>query len=372
MWPSIVLVMLLGETADGTAPQCGWWQRDDSGSWVVPRVTPSSGVLLPLRLERGFPVPYGRIVARLEPGDLDVVVKDAAGQIHAGRLQWEDAYPEVFAEGFPHERDLWWEPLAPLAEGSYSAEIKVGSPPRRGSCADTGYQPWATTFEDVMTFTVRTELPPVPTITIEAAFETGSLAPGSFSTARTCPDGKPCATCEGRPGVVCFVREPERIGRALRGQITLAGFELGPLRSYIFNVRVPGSQTQSERSYSTWGTLPGETHVPLEASMIVTDPTLEFELYAFVTRGRMAFASARLEVQGLLEPQCLDEACAACQASEAACGPVVPPWEQPDPDPHIEGEIRSGCQGSASMTSWLLGLSVWVVFVARRRSRQAR
>ncbi|MBL8786998.1 MAG: hypothetical protein JNJ59_18985 [Deltaproteobacteria bacterium] len=376
MWSSIVLVLLLGETTspgDYTVPKCGWWQRDEAGSWLVPRVTPSSGVLLPLRLDRRSLLPYPYDEPRLEPSDIQVVVKDSSGQAHAGQIRWEDAFPDVFAEGFPHERDLWWEPLAPLAPGAYAAEIAVGAPPMREVCAAQGYESWAIAFEDTLAFTVEAEPPPIPRISIDASFQSPSLQPWSFSTARSCPDGNPCAPCEGWPGAFCFGPESSQITRALYGQITLEGFERGPLRSYIFNVRVPGSQGGNGFSY--WGTLPGETHVPLRAEMTVTDPTLEFELYAFVTRGRIAFASAKLDLGNPADPPlaCPDDSCAACQASEAACGPVLPPWEQPDPDPHMEGDSTRGCQGGDPMSLRLVGLSVWLVAgLARWRSARAR
>ena len=76
MWSSIVLVLLLGETADAPQQPCDWWWREADASGAVPRVTPGSGVLLPLSMSPFRPSPY-EDDPRLDPADLRVVVRDA-------------------------------------------------------------------------------------------------------------------------------------------------------------------------------------------------------------------------------------------------------------------------------------------------------
>lgn len=370
MWVSILVSLFLAETADTSAPECLWWTRADEDLFDVPRVSPSSGVLLPLQPPRSFNSPYEWASPRLAPEDLSAVASDVEGRAYAGRVRWEDPFPEVQAEGFPHQLEVWWEPNEPLPAGRYTLDIAVGPPPQRGACSNLAYEPTATAFALRTSFEVALGAPAAPTITFDAHLAVSEDTAWQVGTARVCPSGgQSCERCAAHPEVACFDTSPN--ARRLTGQVTLAALERAPLHYYVFNVSGPGLG-HGDRTYSLWGSLPGETHVSFSESVDVVDPTLEFELYAFVTRGRIAFASAKLPIQSRPEPwpSCPAEACAACAAAAGDCGPVPPPWVQADPDPHLEGDGKAGCQGGDPSNAGLVGLSVWgLVCVARRRAR---
>lgn len=373
MWSSIVLVLLLGETADAPQQPCDWWWREADASGAVPRVTPGSGVLLPLSMSPFRPSPY-EDDPRLDPADLRVVVRDATWQEHEGRIRFEDPFSDVHADGFPHERDLWWEPLAPLAPGTYTLDLTVGPPPRRGVCAQRGYDTSATAFEARVSFAVSAELPTPPKVTIEARLESVSLTGILLSTSRGCPRGQVCVSCDLRPGINCFAPAGVSDWRALKGRVTLSELDLAPPGYYRVNLRAPGLFLTSGFPWSRWETPQGDVDIWFSEPLRVEAPLLEAELYAFVTRGRVAFASTEVPVLNPAEPwpQCPAEACAACAASEKDCGPIASQADVPDPDPPRDFG-GGGCNG-AQAPGWALGLfSAWCASrVARRRSARAR